>query len=57
MELHCPIGFACLAGIQVDEVEAACRRLLPVTRPVSATTPASLGDDETGLLAGAGGAS
>jgi|GEM_PF-214252 len=57
MELHCPISFACLAGIQVDEVEAACRRLLPEMRAVSATTPAPLGDDEIGLLAGAGGTS
>jgi heptosyltransferase-2 len=50
-KLHCPIDFQCLNGIHVEQVEAACRRLLPVDRP--------LGDqvvlDETGLRAGAGG--
>jgi heptosyltransferase-2 len=57
LELHCPIGFACLTGIQVDEVEAVCRRLLPGTQAASTTTLAALGDDESGLQAGAGGGS
>jgi len=30
-EIHCPIGLACLTSIEVDEVLAACRRLLATT--------------------------